>query len=133
MQDGVEAEPAPDLQADMHRTGFAMRFAADAGGIDRNRRGARARPAGARLDDPLGHFRVARIEQVVLADQGGFDLVRQLKPVLARARAQVAERADHLLAGPLGGADGLDQQVIGIGPPLHAAPGLADEHGLYST
>ena len=43
------------------------------------------------------------------------DSVGQLGPLLAQPRRQVAEGADGLLPGALGGADGFDRHIVAVG------------------
>src|SRR5437868_2515732 len=56
------------------------------------------------------------------------DFARQLEPFLARPRAQVAERADGVLARSLRGADGLHQHIVGVRPALVGPRRPADVH-----
>ena len=126
-QNAVEAEALPELMADVDRAGFTVALGGDARGIDLDQRPA-GRPrqrrrrrnlaaVGASCPHPpdnVGDFAISGIEQIVLADQRIFDLARQLEPFRARSRAQIAERADRLLARAFGGVDGLHQHIIGV-------------------
>jgi hypothetical protein len=142
-QYGVEAEALPELHTNMHRPGLAVRFGGNAGRVDRDGgagRGGRNSGCGglvgADLVEDAGDWPVVRLaesalDELTLADQGVFDAVDQFEPCRARARTEVAKRADHLVAWSLGGADGFQQQVIGVGPPVDGLGHLAHEHGRY--
>src|SRR5271167_2500659 len=52
----------------------------------------------------------------------------ELEPLLAGCRGQTSERADDALAGPLGGVQGFDQQVVGVAFALPSFGRLADVH-----
>ena len=84
--------------------------------MGRSRRQGR-RPDGLHLGDELLQFGVGRlsIEQVGLAGQSGGEFVSQLEPRGLGARAEIAERADDLLAGALGSEGAFDQDVIEVG------------------
>src|SRR5215469_10643399 len=62
-----------------------------------------------------------------------FELVGEIEPLLARSGAQVAERADGLLARPVGGLHRLDEDIIGIGLAFVAAHRAADIHVSLRT
>lgn len=143
-QNAVELEALPELIADMDRTGLTMPLGGDARWIHldqgcagcsrRCRRGRRDLVAVvggascAHSTNNVGDFVVGRIEQIVLTDQGILDLARKLEPFRARSRAQVAERADRLLARAVRGVDGLHQYIIGVRPALIRPNRLADVH-----
>ena len=50
---------------------------------------------------------------------------------MARPRRQIAEGADGLLPGPLGCAQGFDQDMVGVGLLLVAPCGLSPVHDHY--
>jgi hypothetical protein len=52
----------------------------------------------------------------------------KLEPLLAGCRGQTSERADDALAGPLGGVQGFDQQVVGVAFALPSFGRLTDVH-----
>ena len=132
LQNLFEVQLAPVLHPDMHRPCRAMLLGAYAIGVDAHQISAvaplpaRAPPANALHH--LAHLAIFGAAQVLLPAQCGFDFARQFHPLIARARAQVAERADHLLARALRGANGFNQNVVGVGLPLVAALRLAHEH-----
>src|SRR5262249_16663924 len=68
------------------------------------------------------------IEQVILTDERVLDFAGELEPLLARPRAEVAERTDRLLARPFRRHHGLDQHVVGVGLAVIGATGFADVH-----
>ena len=76
----------------------------------------------------LGDLGVVKVEEIVLTDESILDLAREFEPVLARPRAQIAERADGFLSRPLRRMDGLEQHVIGVRPALVGATRLAVAH-----
>ena len=84
--------------------------------IGRGRR-QRRRPDGLHLGDELLQFGVGRlsIEQVGLAGQSGGEFVSQLEPGGLGTRAEIAKRADDLLAGAFGSEGAFDQDVIEVG------------------
>ena len=143
-QNAIRLKPAPELIADMHRPSLAMALARHAAGIDLDQARVRARwrrCTSGRLAGlpPLyppkdsGDFAVSRVEQIGLPDKRILDLVRKLEPLRARARAEVAERADRLLTRPLRGVDRLHEQVIGIAPALVGANRFAQVHAHYES
>jgi len=126
----------------MDRAGFPMALGGDARRIDcdqpaagclRRRRAliAAARVLGAPRPHPtndVGDLAVVWLEQIALTDQRVLDLARELEPLSARPRAQVAERADGVLARPFRGMHRLHQKVIGVRPALVGANRSADVH-----
>src|SRR5215472_13055080 len=76
----------------------------------------------------LGDFVSIAIEQVILTDERVLDFAGELEPLLARPRAEVAERTDRLLARPFRRHHGLDQHVVGVGLAVIGATGFADVH-----
>jgi hypothetical protein len=90
------------------------------------RAGPRRRPApAADFRDQTVELRIARqhraLQEFALTGQRVFKLVGELEPFLARSRAEVAERANRLLARSLGGLHRLDEDIIGVGLALIAA------------
>ncbi len=126
LEDPVEAEAAPERQADMDRPGLAVALGGDLVGLDGDRRTAGAAalgalPAGAHLGQDGLDLRVdGLVEELGLVRERLLDLVGQLEPLVARPRRQVAQRADGLLPGAFGGADGFDQDIVGVDPVLVA-------------
>ncbi len=123
----------------MDRAGLAVALGAHARRLDtdgcpcagRSRCRPRRRHAPlprAHATDDVGDFRSVGLEQIGLTDQGILDLARQLEPLLARPRTEIAERADGLLTRSLGGVDRLDQQVVRVGRALVRPRRLADVH-----
>ncbi len=108
----------------MDRTGLAVALGGDLVGLDGDRRAARpAAPglAGADLGNDGLDLRVGgSLEELGLVRERLLDLVGQLEPLVARPRRQVAQRADGLLPGAFGGADGFDQDIVGVDPVLVA-------------
>src|SRR5262252_8307912 len=76
----------------------------------------------------LGDFVSIAIEQVILTDERVLDFAGELEPLLARPRAEVAERTDRLLAWPFRRHHGLDQHVVGVGLAVIGATRFADVH-----
>src|SRR6266498_6170396 len=92
-----------------------------------------ARPPRPHATNDIGDFGLISIEQITLADKRVLDLVRELEPFLAPPRAEVAERANRLLARPLGRHDRLHQHIVGVGLALVEANRLADIHIHYES
>jgi hypothetical protein len=91
---------------------------------DRGRRGRRAAACrrwatAADFFDQAVELRIARQHrarrQFALTGQRMFEPVGEFGPFLARSRAEVAGRADCLLARPLGGLDRFNEDIIGVG------------------
>ena len=76
----------------------------------------------------IGDLGIIGSEQVALADQRVFDLTGEFEPLLTRACAEIAERADRLLARSFQGVDRFHQHVIGVRPALVGANRFADVH-----
>src|SRR5260370_6539242 len=129
-QDVVEPQTSPELVADMDRTGFPMTLGRNPRRIDLDQRPAgplrRSRQRGifdavvpVSLGAPgphptndVGDLTVVRVKQIALADQCILDLARQLQPLLARPRAEIAKRADRVLPRPFRGPDRLHQEAV---------------------
>src|SRR5215510_2361877 len=75
-----------------------------------------------------GDFAVIATEQIILPDQRLLDFAGEFEPLLARPRAEVAERTDRLLARPFRRHHGLDQHVVGVGLAVIGATRFADVH-----
>jgi len=76
----------------------------------------------------VGDLGIRDIEQVALTDQRVLDLAGELEPLFARARAEIAERADGFLPRSFGGVDGFDQHVIDVALAFVKANRFADLH-----
>ncbi len=123
----------------MDRTGLAVALGRDLVDRDGDRRAAGAAapglgalPAGAHLGEDGLDLRVGGlVEELGLVRERLLDLVGQLEPLVARSRRQVAQRADGLLPGAFGRADGFDQDIVGVGLVLVAPCGLSKVHDHY--
>ena len=85
---------------------------------------------GLHLGHEFIHFAVGTggSEQLRLPGQSGLELVSEVEPLAAGTGAQVAERADYFLAGPLRSEHAFDEQVIEVGLALVSPRSLADVH-----
>src|SRR5580658_7596213 len=83
---------------------------------------------GAHPANKSGDLGIIRIEQVALPDQRVLDLAGELEPLLARARAEIAERTDRLLPRSFRRLDRFDQHVVEVGSGLVGANRFADVH-----
>lgn len=83
------------------------------------------------LGEQALQFGVAgRADQLLLSGESRFEFVGQGEPVLFGARAEIAERANDLLAGSFGGADAFDEEIVGVGLTLVVPRSFADIHIL---
>jgi hypothetical protein len=87
---------------------------------------------GLHLGDERFQFRIRAGggEQVLLAGEGVLQLAGEFEPLLFGTRGQVAERADDLLAGALGGEAAFDEEVVAVGLAANGPRGFADVHTL---
>ena len=66
-----------------------------------------------------------------LTAQSAVYSVRDREPLLARRWSQAPQRADHAVAGTLGGGYRFDEQVVDVGLAVGALGGALDEHRAY--
>src|SRR5262252_3217535 len=132
MQNAIKTETLPELIADVDRSGFTVLLGGDSRRVDGDRllvaAGRSVVASLAHLTNNVGDFGIVLIDQALLPDQSIFDFACEPEPLLTRPWAEVAERADGLLARPLRGQHGLDQDVIGVSPAFVGPARFADVH-----
>ena len=144
LEDGIESQSLPELEADMDGPGGSHVGHSDAVGVDGDEFAVDVGPwrrvgvvmvgvglALPDLADDLLDFGIGLGEEVGLTDEGIFDFAGQAQPFLGGPGAEVTERADDLLARALGSMDGLNQQIVGISSILVPAGGLSHVHSHY--
>ncbi len=132
-QDGVQSQAQPGVMADVDGAGFAGLADLDLIGQDPEGRGGVGVPAWPAPARPLRHLCRQRLglgvgPEAGLARGRRLDALGQPQPGGAGSGGEGAERTEDPMARPLGGANGFDEEVLGVGFTSDRLARRFDEH-----